>query len=70
MEEYGLSKIAVLVEKIENGIVRNLIHFENANITLSGDYLIITEHKEDKSRISKVMNLSDIHSYKITNNNE
>lgn len=70
MTEHGLSKIEVLTEIISNTISRNLRTFDNANYTLSGDYLIITEHKEDNETISTVLNLAHIHSYKIINNNK
>ena len=73
MSDYGLSKIEVLVQRVHSfngGFNRELKTFENATFILTGDYLVVTEHKNENETISKVLKLDEIYSYKITNNNE
>jgi hypothetical protein len=70
MNEGVLNKIAIITLDINNIGSRNLLIFEKAFLTLSGDYLIITDLKDDNSTESKVINLSSVYSYKIYNNNK
>lgn len=70
MNEKVLNKIGLITRENTNSFKQTLVTFNNATITLSGDYMIITEIKNDDSTISTVMNLANIHSYKIYNNNE
>ena len=49
----------------------HLVDFKNAELTISGNYLIITEYEEnndDASITGKLYNLNTLDSYKANNN--